>query len=83
VFVDDFEPTLHSSYTILLQMPKREAVLRISEGVRNLNQDAPAQQQRDVADLRHGLRQRIWWTSGVVAVYRHRPPQPSDDYAIE
>jgi signal transduction histidine kinase len=46
-------------------MPKREAILRISEGIRILNQDALAQQQRDVADLHRGLRQRIWWTSGV------------------
>jgi signal transduction histidine kinase len=46
-------------------MPKREAILHISEGIRILNQDALAQQRRDAADLHRGLRHRIWWTSGV------------------
>jgi signal transduction histidine kinase len=46
-------------------IPKREMVVRISDDIRALNQDALVEQQAAVAALHRVLRQRIWWTSGV------------------
>ena len=46
-------------------IPKRELILRISDELRTLNQDALRQQQATVAQLHQAMRQRIWWTSGV------------------
>jgi signal transduction histidine kinase len=46
-------------------IPKRELIVRISDDIRALNQDALREQQADVAQLHQALRQRIWWTSGT------------------
>ena len=46
-------------------IPKREVIVRISDDIRTLNQDALRQQQAAVAALHRTLRQRIWWTSGT------------------
>lgn len=46
-------------------IPQRELIVRISDDLRTLNQDAFQEQQAEVAELHHALRQRIWWTSGI------------------
>jgi signal transduction histidine kinase len=46
-------------------IPKREVIVRISDDIRTLNQDALHEQQAAVAALHRTLRQRIWWTSGT------------------
>jgi signal transduction histidine kinase len=46
-------------------IPKRELIVRISDDLRTLNQDALRQQLADVTQLHEALRQRIWWTSGI------------------
>lgn len=46
-------------------IPKRETVVRISDELRRLNQDALLQQQQAVTDLHRALRQRVWLTSGA------------------
>jgi signal transduction histidine kinase len=46
-------------------IPKREVIVRISDDIRTLNQDALREQQAAVAALHGSVRQRIWWTSGV------------------
>ena len=46
-------------------IPKRELIVRISDDIRTLNQDALQQQLADVTQLHQALRQRIWWTSGI------------------
>jgi signal transduction histidine kinase len=47
-------------------VPKRETIIRISDGIRTLNRDAFQQQQAEIAQLHEGLRQRVWWTSAVL-----------------
>jgi signal transduction histidine kinase len=46
-------------------IPRRDLIVRISDDLRTLNQDALEQQQADVARLHQALRQRLWWTSGI------------------
>jgi signal transduction histidine kinase len=46
-------------------IPKRELVLRVSEDLRTLNQDALREQQVAVAELHRTVRERIWWTSAL------------------
>jgi signal transduction histidine kinase len=46
-------------------IPKRELVLRVSEDLRTLNQDALREQQVTVAELHRTVRERIWWTSAL------------------
>lgn len=46
-------------------IPQRELIVRISDDLRTLNQDAFRQQQAEVAQLHRALRQRIWWTSSL------------------
>lgn len=46
-------------------LPKRDVIVRISDDLRVLNQDALQQQQADIAQLHQVLRQRLWWTSGL------------------
>jgi signal transduction histidine kinase len=46
-------------------IPKRELVLRVSEDLRTLNQDALREQQIAVAELHRIVRERIWWTSAL------------------
>jgi signal transduction histidine kinase len=46
-------------------IPKHELVLRVSEDLRTLNQDALREQHATVAELHRGVRERIWWTSGL------------------
>ena len=46
-------------------LPKRDAIVRISDDLRDLNQDALHQEQADIAQLHQALRQRLWWTSGA------------------
>jgi signal transduction histidine kinase len=50
-------------------IPQRDRVVRISEDLRTLNQDALQQQQAAVGQLHARLRQRIWWTSGIAVVF--------------
>jgi signal transduction histidine kinase len=46
-------------------IPKHELVLRVSEDLRTLNQDALREQQAAVAELHRAVRERIWWTSAL------------------
>lgn len=46
-------------------IPKHELVLRVSEDLRTLNQDALREQQIAVANLHRTVRERIWWTSAL------------------
>jgi signal transduction histidine kinase len=50
-------------------VPRRDLIVRISDDLRVLNQDALEQQQADVARLHQALRQRLWWTSGVAVIF--------------
>lgn len=49
-------------------LPRRDLIVRISDDLRALNQDALEQQQADVARLHQVLRQQLWWTSGIAVV---------------
>jgi signal transduction histidine kinase len=46
-------------------LPKHELVLRVSEDLRVLNQDALREQQAAVTELHRAVRQRLWWISGL------------------
>jgi signal transduction histidine kinase len=46
-------------------IPKHELVLRVSEDLRTLKQDALREQQAAVAELHRTVRERIWWTSAL------------------
>jgi signal transduction histidine kinase len=46
-------------------IPKHELVLRVSEDLRTLNQDALREQQAAVAELHRAVSERIWWTSAL------------------
>jgi signal transduction histidine kinase len=46
-------------------IPQHKVVLRVSEDLRVLNQDALQGQQTAVADLHRAVRERLWWTSGL------------------
>lgn len=50
-------------------IPKRELVLRVSDDLRVLNQDALREQRTAVAELHRAIRERLWWTSGVAVVF--------------
>jgi len=50
-------------------IPKRELVLRVSEDLRVLNQDALREQRTAVTELHRAIRERLWWTSGVAVVF--------------
>lgn len=50
-------------------IPKRELVLRVSEDLRILNQDALREQRTAVTALHRAVRERLWWTSGVAVVF--------------
>jgi signal transduction histidine kinase len=50
-------------------IPKHELVLRISEDLRILNQDGLREQQAAVTELHRSVRERIWWTGGLTAVF--------------
>lgn len=50
-------------------IPRRELIVRISDDLRTLNQDAFQRQQAEVAELHHALRQRISWTSSIAVVF--------------
>ncbi len=60
-------PTAAHAFLRRQVIPKRELIVRISEDIRTLNQDALQRQQAGVAALHRGLRYRIWWTSGFAA----------------
>jgi signal transduction histidine kinase len=49
-------------------IPQRESIVRISDDIRTLNQDAFQQQQAAVAAVHRTLRRRIWWTSGIAVM---------------
>ena len=44
-------------------IPKRETIIRISDGIHAVNQHAFEQEQAELAALRQGLRRRVWQTS--------------------
>jgi signal transduction histidine kinase len=50
-------------------IPKRELVLRVSEDLRVLNQDALREQRTAVTELHRAIRERLRWTSGVAVVF--------------
>lgn len=62
-------PTDTSAFLRRDVLPKRDLVVRISDDLRALNQDALQQQQADVARLHQALRQRLWWTSGIAVAF--------------
>jgi signal transduction histidine kinase len=49
-------------------IPKRETIIRISDGIHAVNQHAFEQEQAELAGLRQGLRQRVWQTSTITAI---------------
>ncbi len=63
-------PSLAEGQAFLRQnvLPKREAIIRISDRIRTLNREAFQQQQAGVARLHGALRQRVWWTSGALVM---------------
>lgn len=46
-------------------IPKRETIIRISDGIHTVNQHAFEQEQAELAALRQGLRRRVWQTSTI------------------
>lgn len=50
-------------------IPQRDVVVRISDDIRTLNQDALQEQQQAIAGLHRAVRQRIWWTSGIAVAF--------------
>jgi signal transduction histidine kinase len=46
-------------------IPKRETIIRISDGIHAVNQHAFEQEQAELAALRQGLRRRVWQTSTI------------------
>ena len=50
-------------------LPRRDLIVRLSDDLRVLNQDALEQQQADIARLHQALRQRLWWTSGIAVAF--------------
>ncbi len=50
-------------------IPKHELVLRVSEDLRVLNQDALREQQADVTELHRSVRARLWWTSALAVAF--------------
>src|SRR4030095_10413715 len=46
-------------------MPKRDAVMRVSEEVQALNRSAFVQQQADISALYALTQRRLWWTIGL------------------
>jgi signal transduction histidine kinase len=63
----DRTPTALQARATLLQevIPKRETIIRISDRIHNMNQAAFEQAQGEVAQLRRGLRRRVWQTSAI------------------
>ena len=63
----DRTPTALQARAVLLQevIPKRETIIRISDRIHNMNQAAFEQAQGEVAELRRGLRRRVWETSAI------------------
>ena len=49
-------------------IPKRETIIRISDGIHAVNQHAFEQEQAELAVLRQGLRRRVWQTS-IITVF--------------
>ena len=49
-------------------IPKRETIIRISDGIHAVNQHAFEQEQEELSALRQGLRRRVWQTSMITAV---------------
>jgi signal transduction histidine kinase len=49
-------------------IPKRETIIRISDGIHAVNQHAFNEEQSELAALRQGLRHRVWQTSMVMVV---------------
>jgi signal transduction histidine kinase len=50
-------------------VPGHDLVLRISEDLRTLNQDALREQQAALTDLHRHVRVRLWWTSGLAVAF--------------
>jgi signal transduction histidine kinase len=50
-------------------IPKHELVLRVSDDLRTLNQDALREQQSAVTELHRAVRERLWWTSGLAVAF--------------
>ena len=50
-------------------IPKHDLVLRVSEDLRALNQDALREQRGAVAELHRTVRERIWWTSALAVAF--------------
>ncbi len=48
-------------------IPKRETIIRISDGIHAVNQHAFEEEQAELAALRQGLRRRVWQTSTITA----------------
>jgi len=48
---------------------KRALVLRVSDDLRTLHQDALREQQAAVTELHRIVRERIWWTSGLAVAF--------------
>jgi signal transduction histidine kinase len=62
-------PTGASAFLRREVLPRRDLIVRISDDLRALNQDALEQQQADVAQLHQALRLRLWWTSGIAVAF--------------
>jgi signal transduction histidine kinase len=49
-------------------IPKRETIIRISDGIHAVNQHAFEQEQGEIVALRRRMRQRVWQTSAVTVI---------------
>ena len=49
-------------------IPKRETIIRISDGIHAVNQHAFEQEQGEIVALRRGMRRRVWQTSAVTVI---------------
>jgi signal transduction histidine kinase len=50
-------------------IPKHDVVLRVSEDLRVLNQDALREQQAALTELHRSVRDRLWWTSALAVAF--------------
>ncbi|MGE5837265.1 MAG: ATP-binding protein [Acidobacteriota bacterium] len=60
-------PSAHDARRVLRDeiIPKRETIIRISDGIHTVNQHAFEQEQAELAALRQGLRRRVLQTSTI------------------
>ena len=63
-------PSANEARVVLREkiIPKRETIIRISDGIHAVNQHAFEQEQAELVSLRRALRQRVWQTSAITVI---------------